>query len=64
MILKRFKQGFMHLSDFEVAKLRRLLWEIDKGLEKTRFKPYVQTRTRNIRLMLQRAARREKDTLL
>ena len=54
----------MHLSETEVAKLRRLLWEIDKGLEKTRFKPYVQTRTRNIRLMLQRAARREKDTLL
>lgn len=54
----------MILSDFEVAKLRRLLWEIDKGLDKTRFKPYVETRTRNIRLMLQKAARREKNTLL
>lgn len=54
----------MILSDYEVARLRRLLWEIDKGLEKTRFKPYVETRTRNIRLMLQRAARREKGTLL
>mgnify|MGYP003482641410 FL=1 len=54
----------MILSDSEVAKLRRLLWEIDKGLDKTRFKPYVETRTRNIRLMLQKAARREKNTLL
>ena len=54
----------MTLNDKEVARLRRLLWEIDKGLEKTRFKPYVETRTRNIRLMLQRAARREKGTLL
>ena len=54
----------MILSDFEVEKLRRLLWEIDKGLDKTRFKPYVETRTRNIRLMLTKAARREKNTLL
>ena len=54
----------MTLSEFEVAKLRRLLWEIDKGLTKTRFKPYVETRTRNIRLMLTRAERREKDRLL
>ena len=54
----------MILSDFEVAKLRRLLWEIDKVLDKTRFKPYVETRTRNIRLMLTRASRREKGTLL
>jgi hypothetical protein len=54
----------MILSDSEVARLRRLLWEIDKGLDKTRFKPYVETRTRYIRLMLTRASRREKGTLL
>jgi hypothetical protein len=54
----------MILSDSEVTRLRRLLWEIDKGLDKTRFKPYVETRTRNIRLMLSKAARREKGTLL
>ena len=52
------------MSDFEIAKLRRLLWEIDKGLEKTRFKPYVVNRTRMIRLMLTKADRREKNTLL
>lgn len=54
----------MTLSDAEVARLRRLLWEIDKGLDKKRFKPYVETRTRNIRLMLTKAERREKHTLL
>ena len=54
----------MILSEFEVAKLRRLLWEIDQGLNKTRYKPYVETRTRNIRLMLTRAERREKNRLL
>ena len=54
----------MTLTDFEVAKLRRLLWEIDQGLNKTRYKPYVETRTRNIRLMLVRVERREKNKLL
>ena len=54
----------MILSDAEVARLRRLLWEIDKGLAKTRYKPYTETRTRNIRLMLSKAERREKNTLL
>ena len=54
----------MTLSEFEVAKLRRLPWEIDKGLDKKKFKPYVETRTRNIRLMLTRAERREKNRLL
>ena len=54
----------MTLSDAEVARLRRLLWEIDKGLSKTRYKPYTETRTRNIRLMLSRAERREKGRLL
>ena len=54
----------MILSDKEVARLRKLLWEIDQGLNKTRFRPFVQTRTRNIRLMLVKAERREKNTLL
>lgn len=54
----------MYLSDNEVQKLRRLLTEIDKGLDKKRFKSFVGNRTRNIRLMLTRAERREKHTLL
>ena len=54
----------MILSDAEVARIRRLLWEIDKGLTKTKYKPYVETRTRNIRLILTKAERREKHTLL
>lgn len=54
----------MILSDKEVARLRLLLWEIDKGLLKTRYKPYVENRTRNIRLMLSKAERREKNKLL
>lgn len=54
----------MTLSDSEAVKLRRLLWEIDKGLDKTRYKSYVETRTRQIRLMLLRAERREKNRLL
>lgn len=52
----------MILTDTEVAKLRRLLWEIDQGLDKARYKPYVETR--NIRLMLTKAERREKNRLL
>ena len=54
----------MILSDSEVARLRRLLWEIDQGLNKTRYKPYVETRTRTIRLVLTKAERREKNKLL
>jgi hypothetical protein len=54
----------MILSKEEVARLRLMLWEIDKGLLKSRFKPYIETRTRKIRLMLSRAERREKNTLL
>lgn len=53
----------MTLSEFEVAKLRRLLSEIDQGFTKKRAKPYVTNRTRNIRLMLIKAERREKNTL-
>ena len=54
----------MILNDAEVARIRRLLWEIDKGLTKTRYRSYVETRTRNIRLILSKAERREKHTLL
>lgn len=54
----------MTLSESEVARLRRLLKEIDEGLGKKRFRSYVNTRTRNIRLLLTRAERREKNTLL
>lgn len=54
----------MILSESEIARIRRLLWEIDKGLDKTRYKSYVETRTRTIRLMLTRAERREKNRLL
>lgn len=54
----------MILSKEEVARLRLMLWEIDKGLLKSRFKPYIETRTRKIRLMLSKAERREKNTLL
>ena len=54
----------MILSDSEVARLRKLLLEIDKGLVKPVHRRYVETRTRNIRLMLVRAERREKNTLL
>lgn len=54
----------MILSDIEVARLRRLLMEIDKGLTKQRYKSFIANRTRNIRLMLIRAERREKNTLL
>lgn len=54
----------MYLSDSEVLKLRRLLMEIDKGLDKKRFKSFVCNRTRNIRFMLNKAERRESNTLL
>lgn len=54
----------MILNDAEVARIRRLLWEIDKGLEKARFRSYVETRTRAIRLILTKAERREKGKLL
>lgn len=54
----------MTLSNSEVARLRLLLWEIDKGLTKKAYKAYVGNRVRNIRLMLSKAERREKNTLL
>lgn len=54
----------MTLSDSEVARLRTLLMEIDKGLCKKAYKSYVGNRVRNIRLMLVKAERREKHRLL
>lgn len=54
----------MTLSDKEVARLRQYLNEIDRGLCKKTYKSFVGNRTRLIRLMLTRAARREKDNLL
>ena len=54
----------MTLSDSEVARLRLLLGEIDKGLTKRAYKAYVGNRVRNIRLMLSKAERRDKNTLL
>lgn len=54
----------MTLSDKEVARLRILLMEIDKGLCKKAYKSFVGNRVRNIRLVLTRAERREKNTLL
>ena len=53
----------MVLSDKEVARLRTLLMEIDKGLCKKTYKSFVGNRVRNIRLMLTRAERREKNTI-
>jgi hypothetical protein len=54
----------MTLSDAEVRRLRKLLMEIDKGLDKKRVKSFVGNRTRMIRLMLSKAERREKNRLL
>ena len=53
----------MILSDKEVSRLKKLLSEIDQGFTKKRARPYVTNRTRNIRLMLIKAERREKNTL-
>lgn len=54
----------MILSDKEVSRLKKLLSEIDNGLTKKRYKAYIGNRTRNIRLVLTKAERREKNTLL
>jgi hypothetical protein len=53
----------MILSDKEVIRLRKLLLEIDHGLAKKAYRSYVGNRVRNIRLMLSKAERREKNTL-
>ena len=53
----------MTFSDKEVARLRTLLTEIDKGLCKKAYKSFVGNRVRNIRLMLVKAERREKNTI-
>lgn len=54
----------MILSDKEIVKLRQMLQEIDLGVDKKRYRAYIRNRTRNIRLMLTRAERREKHRLL
>ena len=54
----------MTLSDKEVARLRKLLLEIDLGQTKRVHRSYTQNRTRTIRQMLNKAERREKNTLL
>ena len=60
----RSYERVMTLSDKEVARLRTLLLEIDKGLCKKAYKSFVGNRVRNIRLMLTKAERREKHRLL
>lgn len=50
----------MILSEKEVLRLRKILKEIDMGLNKKAYRSYIGNRTRNIRLMLLRAERREK----
>lgn len=54
----------MILSDNEVARIRGLLLEIDRADKAGAKKNYIQNQTRNIRLMLIRAERRAKNTLL
>lgn len=54
----------MILSEHETAKLLKYLWEIDKEASGKGRKAVINTRTRNIRLMLSRARRREKGKLL
>ena len=54
----------MILSDKEAVRLRRLLIEIDREASGKGRKSVIQTRTRNVRLMLLKAERREKNTLL
>ena len=54
----------MILSEKEVVRLRKLLREVDSETCGKSRKAYIQNRTRNIRLMLVRAERRERNTLL
>ena len=54
----------MTLSEKEIRNIRSLLLEIENGLTKVRFKPYVNHRIRTIRLLLVKAERREKGRLL
>lgn len=54
----------MTLSDKEVSRLRKLLLEIDKSFTKKTYKSYISNRTRIIRLILAKAERREKNSLL
>lgn len=52
----------MILSDREAAMFRKLLSEMEQGLNKTRYKSYLHTRIRKMRLTLNKAERREKNT--
>lgn len=54
----------MILSAGEAVRIRRLLNEIDTEIRGRNRPAYIHNRTRNIRLMLNRADRREKNTLL
>lgn len=53
----------MELSKSEVAKLRRLLSEIDKEATVKGRPNVIGTRTRNARLILTKAERRDKNSL-
>ena len=53
----------MELSKSEVAKLRRLLSEIDKEATVKGRANVIGTRTRNARLILTKAERRDKNSL-
>jgi hypothetical protein len=54
----------MILSDKETARLRKLLLDVEKGLLKKTYKPFVSHRLSQIRLILNKAERREKNRLL
>lgn len=54
----------MYLSDKEIAEIRDRLAKIDKVERQGANKNYLTNQTRIIRLMLNRAERREKNKLL
>lgn len=50
----------MTLTPSELSRIRRLLSEIDSEVSGRNRRPVISTRTRNIRLVLSKAQRREK----
>ena len=54
----------MFLTDRETEEIRLRLSNIDKAERKGAKKNYIANQIRNIRLVLTKAERREKDTLL
>lgn len=54
----------MNLSEKEVLRIRKSLMDIDRYILKPRAKFNIQNKTRIIRLILTKAERREKNTLL